>query len=332
MTARLLVRRRAGAALLALGLAAALACATARRPEPPPPAAFHWHVRAPGGGELFLLGSVHVGTGRELALPLEMALDWARAAELVVEVDLSRLPDLERLEAVQRHGLLPPDRSLEDVVSASTFRALAAYLRAQGYPLAAASRMRPWLLAQVVAQLEFAAAGYDPENGVDAWFLRRAALDGKPVAQLETLEEQLAAFAALPAAVEEALLRELLADVDAVVASTQAILHAWEAGDEARLLELLLGDRDDRRLAAFHEAVFVARNHRMAERLAALAEQSPVARFVVIGAGHLIGPQSIPELLADAGFEVERQPDAFVRTLPLAPEPTPPAPQPPPGR
>jgi uncharacterized protein YbaP (TraB family) len=330
VAARRLVRRRAPVALLALGLVAGLACATARRPEPPPPAAFYWHVRAPGGGELFLLGSVHAGTGAELALPFEMALDWARAVELVVEVDPHRLPDLERLEAVQRHGLLPPDRTLEDVVSRATLRALVSYLRAHGYPLAAASRMRPWLLAQVVAQLEFAAAGYDPENGVDAWFLRRAALDGKPVAQLETLDEQLAAFGALPAPVEEALLRELLADVDAIVTSTQAILHAWETGDEARLLELLLGERDDPSLAAFHEAVFVARNHRMAERLAALVEQAPAPRFVVIGAGHLIGPQSIPALLAEAGFEVERRPHAFVRSLPFVPEPAP-LPGPPPS-
>jgi uncharacterized protein YbaP (TraB family) len=315
------VRLLAAAAAL-LALLPWLGCATQRPPAPPPPAAFYWEARSPAGGTLFLLGSVHVGDGRELAPPLRIELDWARAEALVVELDLHRLPDLERLEAVQRHGLLPPESTLRDVVSAATWNALVPYLRAHAYPLAAAGRMRPWLLAQVVAQLEFEAAGYDPENGVDAWFLRRAAAEGKPVEELESLEEQLALFGSLPASVEDALLRAMLEHSETFLETTRAILRAWETGDEARLTELLLAGRDDARLAAFHQAVFVARNHRMAARLAGQAADGR-ARFVVVGTGHLIGPASVPELLAAHGFAVERRPDAYVRALPLLPSPLP---------
>jgi uncharacterized protein YbaP (TraB family) len=318
------VRRTAAAALL-FSLAW-LGCASPPPPAPPPPAAFYWRARGPGDAALFLLGSVHVGDGRELAPPLEVELDWARADALVVELDLHGLPDLERLETVQRYGLLPPELTLRDVVSSATWNALLPYLRARGYPIEAASRMRPWLLAQLVAQLEFEAAGYDPENGVDAWFLRRAAAQGKPVAQLETLEEQMALFGTLSSPVEDALLREMLQNTPTFLAATREILYAWEVGDEARLLDLLLGSRSDPRLAAFHRAVFVERNHRMAARLAALAADGR-ARFVVIGTGHLIGPESVPELLAAQGFDVERQPDAYVRALPLLP-PVPVAPSP----
>jgi len=295
-------------------------------PEPPPPAAFYWHAQAPGGAPLFLLGSVHVGEQRrELALPLEMELDWRRAEELVVELDLNALPDLERLDSVQRHGLLPPGTGLHDVVSAATWNALVPYLRARGYPLAAAARMRPWMVAQQIAQLEFAAAGYSPDNGVDAWFLRRAEAESRPIAQLETLEEQLAAFGSLTPAIEEALLAEMLANAPLFLDTSRAILAAWERGDEALLLELLLGTRDDARLAAFHRVVFVQRNRRMAARLAGLAADGR-ARFVVVGAGHLIGPDSVPALLEAAGFRVERRGDAYVRSY--DPRALPPAPAP----
>lgn len=311
------MRRRATAALLALPLIG-VACATrpTAPPEPPPPpAAFYWEARSPEGAPLFLLGSVHVGAaGRELALPPRVARDWARADELVVEVDLASLPDLERLEVVSRHGMLPPDRSLRDVVSAETWHLLLPWLRARRQPLAMVSRMRPWLVAQHVAQLELAAAGADPERGVDAWFLRRAAAEEKPVAQLESLEEQLALFGALPASVEDALLRDVLAQVGTVRETLRAILWAWEHGEEARLLELLLPDRSDPRLAVFHQVAFVARNHRMAARLAARAADGR-ARFVVVGTGHLIGPDAVPALLAAHGFRVERRPEAFVRSF-----------------
>jgi uncharacterized protein YbaP (TraB family) len=317
------VRRLSAAALLLL---LGAACASRPLPEPPPPpAAFYWEARGPGGSALFLLGSVHVGAdGRELAPPLRVELDWARAEELVVEVDLHALPDLERLEAIHRYGMLPPERTLREVVAPGTWSLLLPYLRAHGQPVEMMSRMRPWLVAQQVAQLEFAAAGTSPESGVDAWFLRRAVAEGKPVAQLETLEEQLALFGALPGSVEEALLREVLEQSAVFRETIHAILWAWEHGEEARLLDLLLGSRDDPRLEAFHQAVFVARNQRMAARLAALAADGR-ARFVVVGTGHLIGPGNVPALLAAYGFAVERHPEAFVRTFDPAPLPAAPA-------
>lgn len=316
------MRRLATAALLA-GLASA--CAAPPPPPPPPPAALYWEARAPGGGAVFLLGSVHLGADdRELALPLRVALDWARAQELVVDADPDALPDLERLEAVHRHGLLPPERTLRDVVSADTWTLLVAYLRAHREPLDVVSRMRPWLAAQRIAQIELAALGADPGSGVDGWFLRRAGVEEKAVAPLETLEEQMAAFGALPAPVEDALLRQILEQGHAFRETLQATLWAWEHGEEARLLELLLGAGDDPRLALFHGTVLVPRNHRMAERLAVRAADGR-ARFVVLGAGHLIGPESLPELLRRHGFAVERHPDAFVRSYDpaalVAPEP-----------
>ncbi len=315
------MRPSPGALAWLLPLVAWLGCAAPSRlpPTPPPPAAFYWQATSPERGTLFLIGSVHIGDGRELALPVRVAEDWAHAEALVVEADLHALADLERLEIFQRYGLLPPEQTLRDVLEPETWQELTRVLRESRYPIAAASRMRPWMQAQMLVQLAFAAAGYDSENGVDAWFLRRAAVDGKPVLALETLDEQMAAFGALSPEVEELLLRGILEQSDIFVETTHEILRAWERGDEARLLEVLLGIRDDPTLAEFHRTVFIERNRRMADRLAVLAADGR-PRFVVIGTGHLIGPENIPALLAARGFRVERFASAFLRALPLEPE------------
>jgi len=333
------VRPSLGALAWLPPLVAWLGCAAPSRlpPAPPPPAAFYWQATSPERGTFFLAGSVHTGDSRELALPVRVAEDWARADALVVEADLYAIADLERLEIFQRYGLLPPEQTLRDVLEPETWQSLTRVLRDSRYPIASASRMRPWMLAQMLVQFAFAAAGYDPENGVDAWFLRRAAVDGKPVQALETLDEQMAAFGALAPEVEELLLRGMLEQSDVFVETTHEILRAWERGDEARLLELLLGIRDDPILAEFHRTVFIERNRRMADRLAVLAADGR-PRFVVIGTGHLIGPENVPALLAARGFRVERFANAFLRALPLEPEipesipvPAPEAPEPAPG-
>lgn len=300
----------------AAGLAAALlavACASPPKPAAPPlPAgAFYWEATAPGGGALFLLGSVHIGDGRSLELDRRVEAAWRRADALVVEFDPGAVSPLDALDITDRHGLLPPEQTLHDVVSPETYEQLRVYLKQSGYPMQAADRMRPWLLARVVAQLEYQAAGYDAENGVDAWFLRRAA-GSKPVVELESMEEQTALFASLPDSLQEKLLREILHGSGDFVAMTREILGAWERGDEAQLGQLVLGSRSDPELADFYQRVFTERNQRMSERLAALAADGR-ARFVVVGTGHLIGPEGVPVLLADRGFLVKRIVDARLR-------------------
>ena len=305
--------RRAGrmAALVAL---AGMACATPpKKPVPAVSAAsFYWEAAAPGGGKLFLLGSVHIGDGRALELDPRVESAWQRADALVVEVDTHALSPVDALDITNRYGLMPPDQTLRDLVSADTYEALRAYVKKRHFPLEAANHMRPWLLAQVVSQLEYQAAGYDAENGVDAWFLKRAGQ--KPVIELESIDEQMALFASLPDALQEKLLREVLDNTDDFIAVTHAILRAWEEGDEKGLAELVLGSRDDPELATFYRRVFAERNQRMSERLVALAADGR-ARFVVVGAGHLIGPEGVPALLAERGFQVKRVSDARVRAV-----------------
>ena len=307
----------ATARLAALAALAAIACTSPPHPAPPPPAvhgvpaaSFYWEATAPNGGSLYLLGSVHIGDGRALELDPRVEGAWQRSDALVVEVDTRALSPVEALDVTNRYGLMPTDQSLRDVVSPETYEALRVYLKKRSFPLEAANRMRPWLVAQVVSQLEYQAAGYDAANGVDAWFLKRAG--SKPIVELESIDEQTALFASLPNGLQEKLLREVLGDTEDFISVTHAILHAWEQGDEATLAALVLGGRDDPDLAAFYERVFTERNRRMTDRLAALAADGK-ARFVVVGAGHLIGPEGVPTLLAQRGFRVQRVSDARVR-------------------
>ena len=306
--------------VLALVTACASAPKTTSKPTPPPsdelaPRAFFWEAQADNGARLFLLGSVHIGDGRQLVLDTRIEQDWMQAQELVVELDTTTLSPIDAVDATNRFGLLPRGTTLRSVVAPDTYKQVAKYMKARGYPMERVDRMRPWLVAQVVTQLEYTAAGLDAENGVDVVMMRRAA-GRKGVVPLESLEEQAALFAGLPAPLQETMLVEILREAQALLAVTRATLTAWEQGDEKTLTELLFGNSDgDAALGEFYERVFYGRNRTMTDRVVALsADAKP--RFVVVGTGHLIGPQGIPELLAQRGFRVERVGSA--RVLPGA--------------
>lgn len=299
---------RAAGLLAGAALALLLACAApaARPPADADFAPLLWRARAPGGGVLYLLGSVHLGSERVLELGRSVEAAYARADELVVEVDLTRTSPLEMVQLTRDLGRLPPDRSLGDVLSPESHALLLEYLAEREFPVDQIEHFEPWLVTVTLAALELQGAGYQSELGVDQLFLGRAVASRKPIVGLETVESQLAMLDALPEPIQELMLLDVLVRQDRFREEAAGLMRAWERGDERELAELLFGpQREYPELSAFYERVFFERNAAMEERLRALAADGRT-RLVVLGAGHMVGPRGIPALLADRGFAVDR--------------------------
>jgi uncharacterized protein YbaP (TraB family) len=133
-----------------------------------------------------------------------------------------------------------------------------------------------------------------------------AEADGKPVHGLETAELQLRLFGTMPAKTEIALLDEALDDADAGPAKLAAMLAAWTAGDVTTIARLTLEEQDsgpqwdDLKRAMFHD-----RNANWTGQIAGLLTGTGTV-FVAVGAGHLVGPDRVQDMLTAKGFKVER--------------------------
>ena len=296
------------AGLLASGL---LACA----PGGPAPAAapgavragpLLWLAEAPEGeAAFFLLGSVHLGDRRMLDLGDAVDEAFAASDELVVEIDLSRVQAREALELSQRYALLPPPKTVQDVVSEETWRALTDYLESRGLAREPFVGMKPWFLSFSIVQVELGRAGYQTDLGVDRLFIEDAASQ-KPIVALETVASQLAVLDAISPEVQELMLSDTLSRADSLAGETDQLVEAWSRGDEQRIHDLVFQDLERTpELDGFYESVFFERNRQMAARLLELAKDGRM-RFVVLGAGHMVGEEGIPALLARSGYEVRR--------------------------
>jgi uncharacterized protein YbaP (TraB family) len=266
-----------------------------------------WRASGPGQGDgsFFLLGSVHVGRPDGVDVGAEIAEAFAACDELVVEVDLSALTAEEIAEQTARRVLLPNGQTLREVLSDETYALLEAHLGSRGTPMAAVDRLKPWAVSTFLAMLEFEAAGLRADYGVDKQFIERAA-GRRPIRGLETLESQLELLDGVSPGIQELMLADALLRMQDVEAESAELVDAWERGDEAALTRLLFGSLEEHPdLADFYEAVFFARNEAMAAQLAALRGDGK-RRFVVLGAGHMLGPRGIPALLASRGFRVQR--------------------------
>lgn len=154
-----------------------------------------------------------------------------------------------------------------------------------------------------VVGLKLQAMGFDPGQGIDRYFFRKAKKERKETHGFETLEYQLGLFDGLPERVQEALLLQSLGDAELTEAAVDAVVKAWASGDLKRLDALLLqGMRDHPEL---YRALIVDRNLAWLPKIESyLAHHENY--LVVVGAAHLAGRDGLIEMLKAKGYAVEQ--------------------------
>lgn len=271
-----------------------------------------WEVRENGQLKAYLHGSVHVLPGAHLGQEPQIDQAFADSDALVVEVDISTSNSALSLLTAQL-GMYPTGDSLDDDLDDELLQQAKARAGQYGLPVAAALRMRPWLLAVTLTMLSMAQEGFSQEYGVDRRFLAEAHGRGgspKPVMALETAEEQLRLFADLPTEQQVMFLRDVLLRSDDHD-ELRDILQAWASGNVAALEEHLFAPlRQDPSLEPLYETFYFKRNRAMSGRLVGLFVE-PRVYFVVVGAAHLVGDESIVSLLQERGYQVEQ---VYVKT------------------
>ncbi|MBJ6760562.1 TraB/GumN family protein [Myxococcaceae bacterium JPH2] len=304
--------------LLLLSVLLGVGCATAPRAVPdttpePKQRAMLWEVRSPSGATAYVVGSVHVAKDGQLELPGSMESAFSRADTLVVELDTTTLDKTEMQQLVQRHGMLPRGQRLSEHIEPETNALLVPALLRVGIPRSTLEPMRPWLVSLTLTTVGLMRAGYDGNKGVDQTFLKRAhaasdsGLRGKDIIPLETAEQQVMLLAGVPEALQDLMLREQLQnDEEQTTAYFEKMMGLWNEGDATGLAAMIFPSSADPKYQPVYEEVYFKRNERMAHRLDGLLREPPRTHFVVVGAGHVVGPRGIPALLKARGYEVRQ--------------------------
>jgi uncharacterized protein YbaP (TraB family) len=256
------------------------ACSLASKPATPP----MWKVND-GDTTVWLLGSMHVlppGTEWRGAA-IERAI--GEADTLVLESDPYATSDFA---AIAKAAGLPP---LNERVGADRRGALDEAIARTGQPADAFDGYKDWGAAVMLGTGDALDAGATAKDGVDAvlW----AAFRAKERVALEGAGDQLRALDILPPQLQHRMLDEAFDGP-----RYESVLDAWEHGDLAEL---------DKASASKELRPFLitAANRRWADWIAARIGQKGKL-LVAVGAGHLVGAESIVDLLKTKGLKVER--------------------------
>jgi len=223
----------------------------------------------------------------------------------VTEADTSSDKAKQQLQMlVAQYGLNPPGTSLSQILGderASTFNTLA---QSVGLDPNMLQPLRPWLALLSVTQAAYAGYGFNPELGVEAVILEQASADGDTIETLETLERQIKALSGL----EDNGLMEFvdvsLEQFEDLEAQINEGVEAWMSGDVEHLDESLIATTRVESPRAF-ELIFASRNREWIGTIMDYLD-GDTDTFIAVGTGHLVGEDSVIDLLAKKGIEAKR--------------------------
>lgn len=265
-----------------------------------------WRLDPPdGGAPSYVVGTFHfVDTRLDPAVARAIGrLEETGALAVEITIDETTAPRMAE------RATLPPGRTLLAMIGLDHFTRLAKIAADYGIPAAMLDRLAPWMVTMTIAmpieQLEAVAAGA-PE--LDQQLVDAALARGLPVTPLETIDEQIDAFAG-PEADQVGMLLQVIeqhADLDPLY---DQMMDRYVADDLASLMKIALASfnaGDAEATERVMEAVLLARNRRMAERMVPLLEAQP--HLVAVGAMHLPGREGVLELMRARGWTVTPAP------------------------
>ncbi|MGA9583427.1 MAG: TraB/GumN family protein [Allosphingosinicella sp.] len=283
------------------GLLPLTGCATHSAPAAEAPRPAMWKV-ADSDTTLYLFGTIHLlPKGQGWRTPaMDSAL--AGADELVLEIaDIDDV--MASAKAMARLGMSPGLPPIVERVPEDKKAALRAMIAESGYPEAVFDRLETWAAALPLLGVTFKRLGLDPSLGVEKQIGAPFKASGKTVSGLETVEQQLGYLDTLSEPAQRAFLLSVVEDSADTRAQFQAMLDAWASGDLEGIARTF--DDETQMSPELKSALMSRRNAAWAEWLAKRME-TPGTAFVAVGAGHLVGEDSVQAMLRKKGLKAKR--------------------------
>lgn len=262
-----------------------------------------WKV-SDGRSEFFIGGTIHVLSRQDYPLPEAFEQAYQQSEIVVLETDLAAMAQPDIQQQLLQKLLYPEGASLQNDLSAETYRKLADFVATTDLSMAALDSFKPPMVVVTLTMAELQRLGM-AETGVDNFFNDRALSDGKRLDGLETVEQQIDVIANMGKGQEDEMILSTLNELQELPQLMGQMKAAWRAGDMQRLAQIAITPMREE-YPALYRSLLVQRNHSWIPQLEALLA-TPAKELVLVGAAHLAAEDGVIALLKKRGYRIEQQ-------------------------
>ncbi|WP_106477646.1 TraB/GumN family protein [Phytohalomonas tamaricis] len=257
-----------------------------------------WEV-SKDGHSLLIGGTMHLLRPSDMPLPAEYDAALAQSSQVVFETDMATLENPAFAQTLADSMRYPQGDDLQTYLSPQTMSDVREFAARHHFTIEPFMAFEPGYLALILTLQGYQAQGFT--IATDQRLYARAKAAHKPVKALESINTQLNALAAMNEVEPDQLIRQTLVDIDTLANDADALVSALRGGDLDTLSRFSLAMRDD--YPEVYSALLVARNERWVPEIEKLINDG-TPTFVLVGALHLAGPDSVLEKLKQRGYTV----------------------------
>eukprot|EP00903_Cladosiphon_okamuranus_P004399 g4397.t1 len=259
-----------------------------------------WQIEK-DGNKLFLGGTLHLLTRADFPLPEEFDQAYSASDIIYLETDIGAMNSPEFMAKSMAAMTYSDGRTLQSVLEPDTYRQLSQYLAGKGMPISMLNGFTAGGVSLTITLLELQSLGYT-DVGVDRHYYSKAWSDKKELGFFETVDEQLSFIAALGEGIEDEVVSYTLADMARLSELFDAMKTQWRTGDVDTLFSTMIVDLKNQ-FPDVYESLFLRRNHAWMPDIEGML-QTEETEFVLVGAGHMVGPDGLLQQLSDSGYMV----------------------------
>ncbi|MBE0642820.1 MAG: TraB/GumN family protein [Bacteroidetes bacterium] len=264
-------------------------------PAPAAAQSLLWKIEGKGlTAPSYLYGTIHAICPDDMQITDAITDAIGNTARVALELDL----DDPRLVVEMGHfSFMPDDSTLNDLFTKDEFTFLENWFRdSVGMSITPMNNIRPLFLFGLLIGKTL---NCTPKSYEEV-FMAMARQQGKETIGIETPQEQLAAFGAIPLREQATMVLDMLTHMDSTRAAFRVLTELYKKQDLDALYRFMLDSGIE--YGRYDAALLTTRNKAWIPRILEIASEKPT--FIAVGAGHFAGEYGILNLLKKEGLRV----------------------------
>lgn len=243
---------------------------------------------------LYIYGTIHALPQSDFFIDDFVMEKFNEAEKIVFEIDMSSSSMFAEVQA----AMVMKDNSIADFVTEQELERLKRFFNdSLQLPFDMLSSVKPLLMSSFMLPK---LVGSQPAS-YEGFFVQEALEQGKSMAGLETVAEQIGYMDKIPMEKQVKILLESIDDFHSSRIEFQNLVNVYKSKDINGVYSLMIEASAEYK--EFGEFLINERNVNWIPKLIAMANQELC--FVAVGCGHLGGEKGILNLLKQRGFEVK---------------------------
>lgn len=252
---------------------------------------------------VYILGSIHAFHAKYYPLPHIVEEKYRQCNHIAFETKISPWEITFKEAEFLEDARYPRGETLEQNISERTLAILKRRLSRYDMKLNQVNRFKPWVVGSILSGIEFIRSGFRHEIGIDNHFLQKAERDNKQKYFLEPIEFQLSLLTGQSKEIQDQLLRFNLVENDVLDVTLHDLARAWCNGNIWRIEKYAI--KPLKKYPEIYDLILVKRNKDWISKIESLLEKD-YDFFVVVGCGHLVGEDSVLNMLEARGHVITR--------------------------